>query len=52
MAEDYILKQAILKLFVTLNGEFYLGEHLLWKLYHCACETSASPKPHVKILNP
>ena len=25
MAEDCILKQAILKLFVTLNGEFYLG---------------------------
>ena len=29
MAEDYILKQVILKLFVTLNSEFYLGEHLL-----------------------
>ena len=27
MAEDCILKQAILKLFVTLNGEFCLGVH-------------------------
>ena len=25
MAEDCILKQAILKAFVTLNGEFYFG---------------------------
>ena len=27
MAEECILKQAILKLFVTLNGEFCLGVH-------------------------
>ena len=36
MAEDCILKQVILKLFVTLNGEFCLGVHLLLK-YNIAC---------------
>ena len=29
MVEDYILKQAIFKLFVGLNGEFCLGVRLL-----------------------
>ena len=33
MAEDCILKQAILKLFVTLNGEFYFRFLLFHTIY-------------------
>ena len=49
IAEDCILKQAILKLSVTLNSEFICGYTCFEKIYHCGCETSASPKLGVKI---